>query len=558
MYDQQVQQGNIPGGGLNVQATPEAMGGGVAQGASALADAGTDVALQAKQRGDEIMGLAAAADLGERYNKIEADMRQKRGMDALGAHDAALADFDQQAADVASTLKNDTQRQQFAQLAAGRRLGLSAAAMEHTAREVQSVDDQAFAGFLSTSQAAAVANANNPDRVEAEAFAQRVRIEQYAKRNGSPPEWVQAQIQNHVGGTYADVIRRTLTDGNDIAARDLYTKWKDQIPGNEQAQLDQALEIASTRAESQRQSDAILAAAPDRAAALDAVAKISDPKLRDATQERVEHQLAVRDATARQDAETLYDSLDLKLRQNGGDLGAISPADFAKLSPQHREALSVLGTQIASGRFTPDNSDQYYALRDAAVQTPGQFAQADLRRFRAQLSPKDYASLQDTQQKIREGQANPGKLVEWSLVDRVAKRALDGLGLGNADVKDDKDALAKANAFRNQLDRAVEANAAITGKAPSEQDAQKIADELTQQVSLTKPGRFWGTNTQQLPAFQTPNAGKLVFRLEDVDPTKRLDLADRLRKGGVKNVTADMIVHAYNVELASKAANAGE
>jgi hypothetical protein len=87
--------------------------------------------------------------------------------------------------------------------------------------------------------------------------------------------------------THVGVIDRLLANDQDLAAKQYYDAHKADVTGAATIAVERALEEGSTRGESQRQADTITAKAATLGDALTQVRAIADPKVRDATEERV-------------------------------------------------------------------------------------------------------------------------------------------------------------------------------------------------------------------------------------------------------------------------------
>src|SRR5690606_37576363 len=104
----------------------------------------------------------------------------------------------------------------------------------------------------------------------------------HATANGLGPEWVKQKTMDAESKTHAAVINKMIGDGNDIAAEEYYNKYKPGITGEELAQVNKEVEIATLRGKSQRTSDEIWSKGKSYLASVDDAKQIEDPKLRDA------------------------------------------------------------------------------------------------------------------------------------------------------------------------------------------------------------------------------------------------------------------------------------
>jgi len=556
----------VPGASLGVQASPAAFGGAMARGVDNVAAvAANEIALR-RQRGDQVALLDAERRLGERQNALEAKLAERRGQAAMGAHDELIAEYDQTAGEIEAQLGNDDQRLAFRNLADGRRIGLSSAAQNHIRRELRQVEDQAFEGAQAVSLDAAHANYADPGRVEGEAGAMARRIDEYAQRNGLPPEWAEHQKLRDVSAAYAGAIERMLVDGDDRAAAAAYERWKGNLSGADQAGLSKALETASTRAEAQRQADDILMTTADRAEAMARVAKIQDPKLRDEVDDRVHRLYGLREQARREDQAKLYDTAAKKLVETAGDLSAIDPVAWSRLDIGEQDSLRKRAALIAEGKQIPDRSPAYWRLRTAYAQggeTREAFKADNLRRYQGDLSPGDYIELLKLQEDALNNESKLGAVAAGIEAEVQALYALatgkdpktrykDGKAISNPD----------ADAFRAMVYPAIAAEQRVKGRELTPEEARTVAERaLAKKVVATGDVTFWSKVDDALPfgflledrpeseemrAYQIPG---MVAHVDQIPVEKLAEVVAEARRNGVANPKPEHLVDRYNQKL---------
>lgn len=561
-WNQQVDRGTLPSAGFSANANATAMGGGFAAGTGAVADDFARAAQEEKQKADAVAVLGAQAQHGQALNAIEEQIRNTRGGDALKRGEdgglvlqqKALEQYGSQADKIAAGLSNDTQRAAFRADVVRSRVSLDGTIRDHVLRESDTYEAQAFGALMETSRNSAIAADGDPFRIGTEIGNQQRAIDEFAQRRGLPPEWVAEHTADAASKTHVAVIDRMLANGSDQGALEYYRQHNDEVVGGDKIGVEKALEISTNRGESQKQSDEIVAAAKDEGAALAAARKITDPKLRDETTNRVQAYYAEnRSALAGSQQDAFNVGLQaLNDPQNTKGMDGVPANVLAAMGP-HREALESYAARRAKGEDPVTDRVLFYKLQIAAsdAATRDDFAKEFLPAYVDRLSTADFHELTKLQASVRE-KANDKEAqsrLTWGVTTREGLMAdtFRQLGIKTGDTASVDDAT-KAIALRGKVDQAMVALQAREKRPATEEEVRKIVGHLVTQVSYGKPGWLYGTNKVTALAFTAPYAGKLAFETTDV-PADAIDEIRQEMTAQGKRLSDDQIVDIYNQQL---------
>jgi hypothetical protein len=429
---------------------------------------------------------------------------------------------------------------------AKRGLNLDLNLRRHVAGEMQEYEAGELKAFVGNGVASAVANARDPRRVGEELAAVTAKITASAPRLGLGPEATAAAVgaartQIHVG-----VIGRLLDTGDDQKAAFYYHGDKDtpgamaQIDGKARGDIEKALEAGWLRGESQRVSDVILAAGGSLDEQRAKVRAIENPKLRDAVQDRVEHEAVVADRVARE-AEEADASEATNLIEKSGRFDAIPPSLLARLPLGLRGSLRSYARAKAAGVPVETDLPTYYSLMTKAGTEPEAFVTENLLKYRGKLDEPEFKQLASLQLALRNGERNK---VDKDLAGFRTKSDIleDSLVQYGIDPKA-KAGTADANAIaqlRRMLDRRVEADQAGGVKVDNVTIQAHLDALLGQETTI--PGSWWNiwpggksfTDTKgsllKTPASAIPEADRKVYEQvlaesgHEVTPATVLDL----------------------------------
>lgn len=269
-----------------------------------------------------------------------------KGKNALDAPKAIDAQWAPGVGAIQKELTNDIQRSAFQRAVLSRRASLGTSSAQHISQQLQEYEKTETQAFLANSQDAAVAAAvpgATADAVSSksamEIMRQREKVIQVAGRQGLSDEQTNALLSNVNSNTHMQVFSRML-ENTPLEGLKYYDEVKGEFTGEDAAKAEKMYKTASLRGQSQEASDRITASYPDdQKSALDEVRKIKNPELRDATQQRVEHEYDVKASLKREKDERNYLSAVQAIDAAPGQLPADVVPHWDDLPLSQREAL---------------------------------------------------------------------------------------------------------------------------------------------------------------------------------------------------------------------------
>lgn len=542
--EREVATAPLPGARLNAQTSARTFG-------ASLGSAVADIAERAIDKADQIAVLEADRRLVETETALLHDPKtgalNRRGRDAFAVPEEALGAFDAQTAAIEQGLRGDRQRLAFRRSATARRLDLDRALQRHVAGEIKAYDSAQTEAYLSNELNAGIAAAGDAERIALAGERLRAAVVDHAARNGLPPEWVQQKTGETQTKLHGGVIERLLAAQQDRAAAAYYDAHKDSITGTERARLEKALEVGSTRGESQRQADAILAQHPDRAAALAAAKGIAEPTVRDAVETRLRQAFADREQARAERERTLFRNAATAVERTG-DTTQVAPSVWAELEPAHRAALETRARQVREGVEPVTNYQRYYDLMNlaSADETRHKFVQVDLMQYRGELSNRHFEELARLQGSLRTGTKADEALDGYRTKKQIVDDSMRTIGLDpTVTDKTSKKKAEQVNLFRRRVDEEILALQAQTGKKATGQDVQTIVDNLL--IKGTVPGSGWiWDDSKRLYELKPGEA--IDIPPDEIPPAERAKIEEALKRRNVA-VTPANIAAAFRLKL---------
>lgn len=549
----QVQQAGLSNAKNSVQASEEAYGGGasaarVTEAAQGLIGSASKFVEQEKAKADDTASQAAYADLMRRKQRLLFDPKEgalnRRGKDAFGVADEFGVKFDKEADDIASTLSSPAQRDMFAKIRSQQRVDLTGDLERHTMGESRKFEEETTASAISAARDEAVLNYAKPGAVESNINLQRSLILDHAQKNGKDAQVVQQELSKITSQTHSAVIERMLATGRDQDAQAYFATNKASITHGI-ADVEKVLEAGSMRGESQRQSDAIVAQHSDMGAALTEARKIADPKIRDATTERVKDYFAQQKSAERQQREDLMIAGGNAIDQTG-DFFSIPDKERALLSPSEKASLMAYAKHKREGTEPEANGERYYDLKTLAA-TPAarsKFLQMNLREHIGDLTKSEMHEMISIQTSLREKDGKADAILDGYRSDQqIVKDGLLAAGISATPKKGTADA-EKVAAFHAKVDQQLAVWQKQNGKKAPNEVVQSIVDNLLIK-GVTEKGTFWDTKKR---AFELAPGENLDISATDVPRSERSKIEQALKKRGIP-VSDERIKELYSRKL---------
>lgn len=336
---------------LKPQAGEEAFGGGAAaQGVyNAVAGVGSEIqkiAIDEKNKADQLAVLDGDKDMSALQTDLlygKNGAKNRLGKDAFGLPDEIQEKFSKGSQEIEKRLTNDAQRLAFKKQQASRSAELNRTVQAHVSEQIKRFDDQTTESYIANERNAAALSFMDPSRIDISVERQRMAIQQYSDRNGLGPEYVKQKMLDVASKTHLGVIEQMLTNDLDLIGKQYYENHKADISADDALRIQRSLDESSLRGESQRQADKIFMSTSNRQEALEEARKIQDPKVRDATEDRVNGMFSQKLQAEREAQDKIYlDATNILDGIKGGVKNArdVIPAPmWAKMSLQQRESL---------------------------------------------------------------------------------------------------------------------------------------------------------------------------------------------------------------------------
>lgn len=454
-----------------------------------------DIAEKAKNSADQVSVLEAENELTKfetdfQYNP-ETGMYRKEGKDAFGLIELSKEQYSKKRGEISDKiLKNDVQRSMFNEKASVRQLQFEKNVMGHVGAQIKKYDDETTKAGLELEQNNAVNGYQDPDTV-AMSLANQKRISlEYSDRHGEPIEMATLRAKTAESKTHAKIIERIVTNGDDIYAEEYFKKNEANIMDDEKTQVIKLLEISSTKGKSQRFTDDVMKRGLSQSAALKEAAGIENPKLREATEARIDRMFNLKKEAEKEYQENIY-SAAVKQINETGSMDGISEKLIANMKPETINAVK----SYMDRNPVRDNGEIYYKLRSMAENkaTRQAFIGHDFLKEKPNLSKEHFEELIKLRDDLKSGKKDAEKKLDGFLSDSQLVEDQFRQATGeNADEKNE--AYLK---YRTAVDQEAE-------RIKREQDRPFLSNEELRNISknyltemIVKEGMIWDTKKRK-------------------------------------------------------------
>jgi len=492
---------------------------------------------ESRDRADSVAILEAERRIAEWENRRLYDPEKGalnvRGKAAMALPDELANEYASLTGEIEKTLGSDRQRQAFARVKTSRGMGLDLTVQRHVFGEMNRYEGEELKATVENAQQAAIANALDPARVGVELDRAIGAIKTHAPRLGLGPEAVEKQVAAVTSSTHVGVIDRLLTNDKDKAARAYFEETRGQINGEAIAKVERALDEGTLRGESQRKADEIVLEGGTLTAQREKVRAIDDPKLRDAVQQRVEHEAAIKERTDRETEEATLQGAYNIVDKNGGNVNGIPPATWSGLSGGARSALRSYAEHIARGVPVKTDLPTFYGLMQKAGTDPQGFVTENLLQYRHKLDEVEFKQLSGLQLSIRSGNAKAADkdLAGFRTKSEILDDSLRQYGIepgGKDQTPEERNAIAQ---LRRMLDLRIDGQQELTGKKATNPDIQQAVDDLLSARAEVKEEGTWSGFFTSAPFFDTTTTKRLIdLKPGDVPAQYRMQIVEALNK----------------------------
>lgn len=211
----------------NNNASAEDFGAGVGRAFGQLGGVVSEIAAKEKEKADNTQLNDANARLSAMEESFTDPnnpdgLYAHKGIDALGAHDALLPEYDKQAEAIAAGVRSRGAQERFRVQVQQRRVGFTGQINSYAQREKEQADAQAYGAFVD-SGAQDLAKAVSIGDPNAKVLEQNLvgGIDAHAKAQGWPPQMGEATKAKALSAVYRNVIENTLASDPQAAQAQL-------------------------------------------------------------------------------------------------------------------------------------------------------------------------------------------------------------------------------------------------------------------------------------------------------------------------------------------------
>lgn len=543
-----------PGARVSTQAPAEAFGGGeTAQ--RAINQFGGQVmqmAREEKQKADDVATMDAYAKTVQLRNRLMYDPKSgamtRKGKDAFGVGEDYGQQFAQGADEIESTLTNDDQRAMYQKIRQRESMDLDQNLTKHTFQQAQTYEQETMDASIAATREDAVLNYQDPGKIQSSLAMQKSLIMAQADRGGLSPEAAMMRLKDAESKTHEAVVQRMLANGQDMAASEYYKGIKGSMTAEDTIQLEKALEEGTLRGESQRQAMAITSRHGGLQGALSEVDKIQDPKIQDATRDRVKQRFAEREQAKNYAQEQAFHR-SYEIAEKTRRKEDIPPGMWASMSPAQKNSIDAY---LAKDNIATEWGE-YYGLKTMAA-SPAlreKFLKTDLMEYRHKLGDTEFKELVNAQTDARKGKMDT--LDGFQTDQQIVNGALAAAGIDPTPKHGSKDANRVAE-FRRRVDQEVKKIQQETGKKISNDEMDGVVNNLMMKVT-THPGYtpFNLFKTEKRLYELDPRVDKeYEFNAQDIPKTERQKIESALRSKGY-DVNDQSVMALYNQKIKSTA-----
>ena len=528
---QQVRQSAGPNIRLSDSAPAEAFGVGPS-GLKVIDQVGT-IMQKAKDNADQVAVTEAERKLAELETELmyspEKGAMNTQGRNSFEAVGKTKEEFATRYAQIEESLSNGRQKALVRKLYENRMADVDRQLNRHVSGEIKKYDLEQTNGLVKAEMSAAVENPFDTERIALAVQRQQAALYAYGQRTGLPPEEMKNMIEGAASKTQAGAIRSMLAKGDDISAEKYFESVKGQLVGTDLVEVQKDIEEGTLRGKSQRMSAEYYRG--DLGTALAQARKIEDPKLQDATVDRIKQLHAQKEMIERDRVEKLHMRATDVIDQTGS-IDNIPPDVWTKFSLSERSALKNYAENRQKGIQPSTNWKDYYELKTMASspELRDKFNQIDLYSgYRNRLADAEFKELTGLQTGLRKGDPKAKALADGIQTDQqIVNGALREMGINMGPRAGKKD-VERANLFRKAVDEQVAAMAQHTGKRPTNAEIQMIVKKLGAEVVTNKRSFWWDEKKRVFELEGTPAVEVETDQIPEIERSK-IEQALRRRK----------------------------
>jgi hypothetical protein len=539
---------------FNTNAPAEAFGGGRAaqqfEAARELGNVGFQIAQKARQDADDVAFAEYASQLKRQRIDLELNKEtgvlNRKGKDAFNLQQEAEEGWKKRTEELIAQAPNDRVKERLSRVALAEGDSLFQAVQGHVSRELRAHDEAVSKALTETAVNDAILNKDNPEAYQNNLAIARDTIEKYVARNGMDGVEKERLLNSTLSRAHAMAITQYLDSGQDRVAKAHFEKYGDQIKDAEvRGQIEKSLEAGSHLGEVTRVADEIILKTNDMGTAMSLIKQIEDPKIRKDAQAMVMQQLELKRRAEDDRSERNMDQQLRQLEQTRG-LYDLPVSMRTAMKTEHIKAFEQRKEQLLSGTSAPPNGQDFYNLRMMAAmpETKDDFLKKNLLVYAAKMPPNELSKLIEIQADLRN---NTGKSDKMLGQFRTQNEVINSVLIANKiDVspKPGSDDAVMVERMRTKVEEDAVRYAQETGKAPTNADIQRFAENYMIQVTTDKV-LFWDIKKRRID-LAPDEKGSVQYK--DIPKTRVSEVEAALRRKNMA-VTPQAVEKLFNAYI---------
>lgn len=539
---------------FNTNAPAEAFGGGRAaqqfEAARELGNVGFQIAQKARQDADDVAFAEAASEMKRRRIDLELNkdngVLNRKGKDAFNLEKEAGEEWKKRTEELIAVAPNERVKERLSRVALAEGDSLFQAVQGHVSRELRAHDEAVSKALTETAVNDAVLNKDNPEAYQNNLAIAKDAIEKYAVRNGMDTVQTERLLNGTLSRAHAMAITQYLDSGQDRVAKAHFEKYGDQIKDAEiRGTIEKNLEAGTHLGEVTRVSDEIVLKTNDMSTAMSMIRQIEDPKIRKDAQAMVMQQLELKRRAEDDRSERNMDQQLMQLEKTRG-LYELPVSMRTAMKTKDIQAFEARKEQLLSGKSLPPNGAEFYNLRMMAAmpETKDDFLRKNLRHYTDKMPANELSKLIEIQADLRNNTGKSDKMLgQFRTQNEVINSVLTANKIDVSPKPGSNDA-AMVERMRTKVEEDSVRYAAETGKAPTNADIQRFAENYMIQVTTDK-GFFWDTKKRRIDL--APDEGGSV-QYKDIPKPKVSEIEAALRRKNMA-VTPQAVESLFNAYI---------
>lgn len=501
-----------------------------------------EVFAKEKNNADKVSALEAKTKLAAiatdlLYNP-ERGAFTKKGKNAFSTIDDVNSAYDKAFSEISDGLSNESQKQMLRADFEASKVDIQRQLSRHVSTEAQQYDDNTTRAGLEVEQTAVAANPLDNERRNAAIIKQKIMIDDFANRNGIPAEQRQLMLQEAENKTNLGAIT-TLVDSKDyLGAASYYNDVKETMTGEFRQKADRMVKESLINGQAAEKSREYSQKGLTLTQATAEIQKIEDPELKKATYQQVKMDYDMRKVAEADRAENINKSVASQIDR--GTLWKDIPQSTKDLlTSQQRSTLQSYAEERAKGRDVPAGGKLYYDTFSIATNpaTRNQFMRENLySTIYGKVSKSEFDELYKLQNGLKNGSAK-----ELNDADDLFsnKQIAESIAKSNGIYAANDDSESKQETYRQyqtSLNRELRRFQTNTGKKPTSDDVQRIADSL---LIEKKVNDNWFGNTKR--RFEVDPGVNVDITYEDIPAREKALIAQAAKEAGATLNEQDVV-----------------